>query len=106
LAYDASDLAWNRLLTQGTQAASSGRAKRRVQNGKLCFAFTGLCRYAGDSKKIHWLTREFHVEFHSKNRSRKIQRGIPSSTNEFTYNIPYLLAPRKKVFFVVPRPQF
>jgi hypothetical protein len=35
-----------RLLTQGAQAASSGRAGRAVQNVKICFAFTGLCRYA------------------------------------------------------------
>jgi hypothetical protein len=52
LVNDASDLAWNRLLTQGAQAASSGRAERAVQNVKICFAFTGLCRYAIQRKFI------------------------------------------------------
>jgi hypothetical protein len=52
LANDASDLAWNRLLTQVAQAASSGRAARAVQNVKICFAFTGLCRYAIQRKLI------------------------------------------------------
>jgi hypothetical protein len=42
-----------------------------------------------NSRKIHCPIRVFHVEFHWKpdidiNFSREIQRGIPSSTNEFT----------------------
>ena len=42
------------------------------------FFFIQLC----DSRKIHYLTREFHVKLHLKTNI-----GIPSSGNEFSYRI-------------------
>jgi hypothetical protein len=53
----------------------SCRAEIAVQNVKIRFVFTGLCRYAIQKKLIGRLGNT-DIGF-----SREIQRGIPSSTN-------------------------
>jgi hypothetical protein len=61
--------------------ASLVRAERAVQNGKICFAFTGLNRYAIQGKFIGRLGNST-LNFTRKTDigvSREIQRGIPSS---------------------------
>jgi hypothetical protein len=67
---------------QGAQAASSGSAERAVQNVKLCFAFTGLCRFVIQENSLadSGIRDSCDIGFF-----REIQCGIPSSTNEFTY---------------------